>query len=468
MPREFRKSADFFLEWMARILDSADESPVLPRVDGQKLRDLLTEPLPLESQPLERIDAGLRAISENYRRNEHPRFFGYVCASVDPLGAWADAVCSMLNQPMTAWRSAPAATEIERLVLRWIDELTGFDGPGSGILTSGGSMANFNAAAAALNRCQRQSQAARDHCVLYLTGECHVSVLKAARVLGIAERCVRFVDQDAQRRMVPEALSAAIERDRRQGLAPACVCATAGTANAGAIDPLEAIADICAREKVWMHIDGAYGAPAAMTEDYRWLRKGFRQADSLSIDPHKWLFVPFDAGCLLTRDEQALERTFSLSSEYIAVTEKGPIESFAFFDQGLEMSRRFRGLKIWMLLKLRGVDEIRRTIARNIELRRHLDRLIEREPRLERISSDLSISCFRFLPPGISDDDRLNACNRRILEEINREGEFFMSPTTLDGIYCLRVCIVNFRTRQADIEALVERILRSGGEIVPD
>jgi len=287
-----------------------------------------------------------------------------------------------------------------------------------------------------------------------------VSMRKALALLGVPASNVHILDVDEHRRMKADDVRDRMLQDRAAGRTPAVVCASAGTANTGAIDPLGDLADACSELGVWLHVDGSYGAPAVLTDAYRWMAHAFARADSLSLDPHKWLFAPPDAGCILVRDDAALRRAFMLHSEYTTVTETDPIERYAFFDRGLEMSRRFRGLKIWMILKYRGVDAIADVIARNIATRAYLDSRIAAEPRLESLGSELSIACFRYLPEDAAVD--ADVLNRRIIERILDEAECYMSPTELDGRYALRVCIVNFRTQPSDIDFLLERVLSLG------
>ena len=375
----------------------------------------------------------------------------------------ADAMASTVNQLVTAWRSSPPAIEIERLVLRWLDELVGFGASGSGLLVSGGSMANFNALACAVTRAELHANlppGSRHRLTVYMSREGHVSMKKAVQLLGIPPDNLRLLDIDDQRRLQTDALRSQTEEDRATGLIPAAVCASSGTANTGTIDPLNDVADICEEHRVWFHIDGSYGAPAVMTEDYAWMAEAFGRADSLSLDPHKWLFVPADAGCVLIRDEEISRRTFTLFSEYTTVTQTDPIERFAFFDHGIEMSRRFRGLKVWTILKARGADRIAEVIQHDIDLRRHLDARIDAEPRLEPLGSELSIACFRYVPDNDVPVERLNVINQTIVETLVAEGRCYMSPTTLEGRYALRVCIVNFRTQREDVDFLVDQVLR--------
>ncbi|MCH9651402.1 MAG: aminotransferase class V-fold PLP-dependent enzyme [Deltaproteobacteria bacterium] len=463
---EFRRLGYGLVDKMAELLENESRDPVITETTGAQSRDLWNEPLPQAGTPFEELLAGpVAAITKTCRKNGHPRFFGYVSASADPVGVLADALASVLNQNMTAWRSAPGAAALERQVVRWLGELTGFQGGGHGLLTSGGSMANSIALSCALARTQQRAELPpedRSGLTLYLSRESHLSMPKAALALGIPPANIRRVDVDENRRLRLDSLQDRLRADLAAGLLPFCVCASAGTANTGIIDPLEEIARLCTEHDLWFHIDGAYGAPAVLTEDYRWMARAFSQADSLSLDPHKWLFAPLDVGCVLLRDSEASRRAFSHQTEYVAVQQTDPYESFAFFDHGPELSRRFRALKVWMILKARGTDALAAAIDNNIQLRRHLDSRIAHHPQLELLGSDLSISCFRFLPNSTTPAETLNALNRRILETLVREGRLFMSPTALEGRYSLRICIVNFRTTKPDIDFLLDEVLRVG------
>jgi glutamate/tyrosine decarboxylase-like PLP-dependent enzyme len=298
---------------------------------------------------------------------------------------------------------------------------------------------------------------------VYLSDEGHVSLRKAAQLLGLPPGQVHLLGVDADRRLRPDLLASRIALDRAEGLVPAAVCVSAGTANTGAIDPLDEVADLCAAHGIWYHVDGSYGAPAVLTSQYAWMARAFARADSLSLDPHKWLFVPCDAGCVLVRDAEATRRAFSHYSEYTAVTETDAIEQFALFDHGLEMSRRFRGLKVWTVLKARGADRIAAAIQHDIDLRARLDARVAVEPRLEALGSELSIACFRYCPAAPAGSD-VNGLNQRILANLVRDGRSYMSPTTLDKRFALRVCIVNFRTTADDIDFLLDDVLRLGAE----
>ena len=467
-PEEFARLGERLTELMLDAFEAECSEPVLPPISGPELRDLLDEPLLQQGTAPDDILSQWRdKVLPHCRRNGHPRFFGYVCTTADPLGVLADGMASALNQPVTAWRSAPAATEIERLAVRWLDTLVGFGGEGSGLLVSGGSSANFQGMACAVVRAEERAglpAGSRHRLTVYLSKEGHVSMRKAAQLLGVPPDQVRLLDIDTQRRLRPDALRLALGEDRDAGLVPAMIGVSAGTANTGAIDPLDEVAEIAEEQGVWLHIDGSYGAPAVLTEEYAWMARAFSKADSLSLDPHKWLFAPTDAGCILIRDDEDARRAFTLFSEYTEITQTDPIERYALFDRGLEMSRRFRGLKVWTILKGRGVDGIRGAVSHDIGLRRHLDNRIADHPRLESLGSELSIACFRYVPEHVTSEDTIDEVNRTILETLVSEGRCYMSPTTLEGRYSLRVCIVNFRTQVSDVDFLVDEVLRVGGD----
>lgn len=470
-PDELRRLGRRLIEEVGEILAEDRHDPILPDASGDEVRRAFDEPPPREGIPPERwgselLGESLAKVRRYNRRNGHPRFFGYVCSSADPVAVLADALASAMDQIPTAWRSAPAATEVERRVVTWLDELVGFDsrlddehGIASGQLTSGGSAANLHGLLCALVDAEPEPGERRD-LVVYLSEEGHASMAKAARTLGIRPGNLRSIPVDDKWRMRPDALGDAIRADRDAGRIPACVGASAGTTNTGAIDPLDEIADVCEEHGVWLHVDGAYGAPAAMTERHAHLRRSFARADSLSLDPHKWLFAPFDAGCTLVRDRRAAARAFDISGAYLEEAETDPIEGYAFFHEGLELSRRFRALKVWWTLKARGADAVAREIDRHCRLREHLDARLEAEPRLERVGSGLSITAFRYL--ASEDEEENDKANRRILDAIVREGRIFMSPTVLRGRFCLRAAFLNFRTRVEDVDLLVDEVLRHG------
>src|SRR5215217_3888068 len=368
-----------------------------------------------EGVPLDQLFKECRAIMDLSRHNGHPRFFGYVASPSTPIGAYADLIASALNANITCWRSGPAGTEIERMVVRWLGSLIGYDRDANGLLTSGGSMANMIALLIA-NRRKSGRNTARHGLwnsgpamTLYASEEAHLSIAKAADILGFGRDHVRVIACDERQRMRVHRLRESIEADQREGLRPFCVVGSAGTVNTGVIDPLAEIADVAAEFDLWFHVDGAYGAPGVLDERKKDLFAGLERADSVSLDPHKWLYVPVDAGCLLFRDAAIARAAFSTEdADYIKTHGYSDEEAFAFWDYGVELSRRFRALKVWMTLQYYGSRRIAEAISEDIALAAYLGELVSSADDFELLAPvELSICCFRYVASD-ADLDRLN------------------------------------------------------------
>ena len=392
------------------------------------------------------------------RDNGHPRMFGYVQSSGTFAGALADFLASALNQNVTSWRSAPSATTVERQVIGWLKEIVGFDG--DGLLVSGGSMANFVAIAAAMTAAHpevagRGVRALPGDPVIYASALAHMSIPKAAAMAGLGRTAVRKIPVDADGRMEVDALDRAIAHDRSAGRVPVCVVANAGDVNIGAVDPLDAIAVVCQRHDVWLHADAAYGGFAMLAPSARAQFKGLEQVDSMSLDPHKWLFVPVDSGCVLVRDAAALRRAFSYAADYVDVVATPEMSEYAFWDYGPELTRRFRALKIWFALKAYGTRAIAAVVERNIQLAHRLAALIDESDDFERLAPvTLSIVCFRYVRGGGDLDVR----NRELMLRVQRAGNAYLSNAMVGNAFALRACIVNHRTREEDLTALLDEI----------
>ena len=362
-----------------------------------------------------------------------------------------------------------AATYVEHAVLSWIREIVGFPATSGGILTSGGSVANL--IGLAVMRDVKTSGEVRARGIggvgptltVYASTEGHSCIQKAIELLGIGHAHLRRVAVTADWRMDLRALRQQIADDRAAGLMPACVAATAGTVNTGAIDPLSDIADLCEAENIWFHVDAAYGGPAAVLPELMELYRGIERADSLAFDPHKWMYVPVECGCALVRDSRAMRDAFSLVPPYLR--DEAALPWFSEF--GIQQSRGFRALKLWFALKQIGVDGYRQAIARDIGLARTLQQRLRELPDFELVAAGpLSVTCFRYLPRAFSgnaaDGDRLN---RRLLELVQSDGEVFLTGTELAGRFVLRACIVNFRTTEQDLEALIETVRMAGERV---
>ncbi len=481
-PEELRELSSRVNELVLKYFSEVSDWPVFPETFAGDTLGQVGATLQAEAEPVERLINDCQTILRNSRHNGHPRFFGYVASPATPVGAFADLIASALNSNVTSWRSGPAATEIERTVVRWLGSLIGYDDDARGLLTSGGSMANMTALLIA-QRVKTGRVAARKGLwgseapmTVYASEQVHMSIPKAADILGFGREQVRLISCDNQFRMNVTLLRERVAADLQSGLKPFCVVASAGTTNTGAVDPLSAIADVAKEFALWFHVDGAYGAPAALDETKRRLFVGLERADSISLDPHKWLYAPLDCGCLLFRDEAQARVAFGdEDADYIKVLEQDADESFAFWNYGPELSRRFRALKIWLTLRYYGVRRIAAAISEDNALAEYLAQLVEDAEDFELLSQpQLSICCFRYLPPGlrlqpeegstyIKFEEELNQLNEKVMHAVQRGGRAYLSSATIHGKFALRACITNFRTTRADLEQTLQ-IIREAAE----
>ena len=418
------------------------------------------------------LDEATRLLFEHSLFNGHPRFFGYITSSPAPIGALADLLASAVNQNVGAWRLSPMATEIEAQTIRWIAELTGFPADGDGVLVSGGNMANFACflaarAAKAANVQTAGLRAAEAPLRVYASTETHTWIQKAADMFGLGTDAIRWIDVDAEQRMDVGALERQIVADRQDGALPLLVVGTAGTVSTGVVDPLAEIGAICRRHDVWFHVDGAYGALAARVPGAPESLRALADADSVAVDPHKWLYAPLEASCALVRRRGDLLRAFSYHPSYYHFGD----EVTNFHDYGPQNSRGFRALKVWLALKQVGWSGYRQMIGEDMRLSRRLHALVQQHPDFEALTQHLSIATFRYVPGdlkasvGTHDTEQyLERLNQELLSRVERGGEAFLSNAVVNGRFALRACIVNFRTSEADIEALPPLLARIGRE----
>jgi len=447
------------------------ERPVLASNYAGKTKEAVAVELPLEGRPLDQLIDECRTVMDLSRHNGHPRFFGYVASPSTPIGAYADLIASALNANITCWRSGPAGTEIEQLVVRWLGSLIRYDENAKGLLTSGGSMANMIALLIASRRKSGVETARKGlwnagaPLTIYASEEVHMSIPKAADILGFGRDQVRVVGCDERQRMRVDQLVLRIKADLENGFRPFCVVASAGTVNTGAVDPLAEIADVTREFDLWLHVDGAYGAPGVLDQRKSALFAGLERADSVSLDPHKWLFVPVDAGCLLFRDSVAAATALSTEeADYIKVHGLTEDAAFAYWDYGVELSRRFRALKVWLTLGYYGSRPIAEAISEDNSLAAYLGELVSAVDDFELLAPvELSICCFRYVVKDASESE-LDRLNEKIMAAVQQGGRAYLSNATVNGKFALRACITNFRTTKADIEetlAVVREAARS-------
>jgi aromatic-L-amino-acid decarboxylase len=454
---EFRAIAEGVNRLAAEFLSSLDDRQT---VSATSATDTAAFGVPLAEKGVgEAVLRDLEAIAEHVRAPTGRRL-PYVVGSGDPIGALGDLYASVLNQNVTAWRSAPAAVAIERTVVEWLAEAIGCSGF-AGTFTSGGSLGNLMALAMA-----RESRApANEHGgqggVVYASEEVHMSIPKAVAMLGLGRANLRLIPVENTMRIDVPALEAAIAHDREAGARGIALVGSAGTIMSGAIDPLTELADVAQRHDLWFHIDGAYGAAAALASPEKFV--GMSRADSISLDAHKWLYQPLDCSVLLYRDASIARQTFAYSAEYVKTATDDPVEGFAFFDQTIELSRRFRALKLWLSLRYHGLGAFRAAIAENLAQAKLLAELVEAEPSLELLAPvDLSAVCFRWRNANV---DTLNDRNEAILRDVNQAGHVWLSNASVRGDVGLRVCITNHRTTEQDVHTIVEEVLAAADRV---
>ena len=463
-PEEMARAAALTQRFMADYHSGLAQRPVYPRVDRDALARLMAAPLPEEGCRLEDLFEELDAvILPNATHTAHPRFLPYVQPSPNAVSPFAEAVAATLNQNCNLWTLSPAANAVEQTVIRWFADLFGLGETAGGLIASGGSMANLIALTAARDR--HLGAAARGAglqgrpapLVLYTSDQTHSSIDKAVSILGLGVDHLRRIPADDAFRLRPDLLQDAVERDRARGLEPFCVVANAGTVMTGAIDPLAALAGICRAQGLWLHVDGAYGALTALSPRHRQALAGIELADSLSLDPHKFLFTSFEAGCVLVRDAAALRHAFSSTPSYLALEEDADFVDFA--NYGPQLSRGFKALKVWWSLRRFGSKAFAGVIERMMELARQMGAQAEQSEDFELLAPvTLNCVCFRL----VALDDR---GNEAVLRRLVESGKAFLGPARIGDRFGLRACFMNLRTTPDDVAAIMAEIARLGRNV---
>lgn len=477
-PNEFRRAGHDLIEQIAVFLEALPHKKITRGEKPKEIRALLGDnSLPQRGVSAEHLfEIVPKLLFEHSLFNGHPRFMGYVTASGAPIGALADMLAATINPNCGAYSLSPIATEIEKQTIRWIAELIGYPSDCGGILVSGGNMANFVGFLAG-----RTAKAGWDvrkegihknsvKMTAYCTDQIHTWLEKGMDLFGFGTDAIRKIPKDEQSRMKTDVLEMQIQKDFEAGFLPFLVVGTAGSVSKGAIDPLYDISVICKKYKLWLHVDGAYGAPAAALQEAPGQLKGLSEADSVAVDPHKWLYNPLEAGCTLVRNPKHLSDTFSFHPEYYHFDGSEEDPSTNFYELGPQNSRGFRALKVWLSLQQAGREGFVQMIRDDIALSRELFKLVSHHPDLEAFTNELSITTFRYKPldlnlQGKHAEEYLNQLNEALVTELQQNGEVFLSNAIIDGKYCLRACIVNFRITLNDIEVIPEIVIRTGRAI---
>ncbi|MFO8099841.1 MAG: aminotransferase class I/II-fold pyridoxal phosphate-dependent enzyme [Salinibacter sp.] len=435
-----------------------EEDASIGRSPGrEELEQRLREDLPETGQdPHAVLDQVEADILPNTMRVDHPRFFGFVPGPNNFVSVLADALVSGFNVFSGTWISGAAAAQVELVVVDWLRRLCGLPETAGGLFTSGGSMANVTGLAAARHAVLDDEV---EGAVAYCSDQTHTSVDRALRLLGFGPDQLRRLPPDAQYRLDPDALAEAVRADRAAGRQPFCVIANAGTTNTGAVDPLPALADVAERHDLWLHVDGAYGAAAVICERGRKQLAGLDRADSLTLDPHKWLFQPFEIGGVLVREQKHLRRAFRIEAEYLEDA-VGELDEVNYSDYGIQLTRSFRALKLWMTLKVFGRQGVARAVARGFERAEQAERLFREHPDWRVVTpAQMGILSFRYSPEGMA-PATADALTRRLPQALKEEGTAMVTKTTLDGRPVLRLCPINPRTTAEDVRQTVDALDR--------
>ena len=474
---EFQKIGYQLIDTISVFFDDLPDKKVTTSKSPKELQQVLGNlSLPENGMPTdELISSASKLLFDHSLFNGHPKFFGFITSSPAPIGALADLLASSLNANVGGQILSPMATEIEKQTIRWLAEFIGVSPSYGGVLVSGGNMANFTAFLAARTAKAPKSikeeglSGSSKKLITYCSKSTHTWIDKAAILFGHGSKSIRWIPTDSSNKMNIHALEQNIKDDFKNGLQPFMVVGTAGDVSTGVVDNLEAIAAVCKSKELWFHIDGAYGVPAAVIPELTGLFKGIKDADSIALDPHKWLYSPLEAGCTLVKDPKHLIDTYSSHPEYynFSLSEEGG--SVNYFEYGLQNSRGFRALKVWLALQQVGRSGYTKLIKEDIELSKYFFTLAKNHPNIEAVTQNLSITTLRFIPVGFEESNKkreeyLNTLNEELVNTLQSGGEMFLSNAIVGNKYCLRTCIVNFRTTKKDIEECIEIIVKVGSQ----
>jgi len=454
-PEEFRRHAHRVADWIADYLANSSQFPVLARVQPGEISAALPATSPARGEPFDTIFSDFeRILVPGITHWNHPGFFAYFAITGSAPGILAEFLSAALNVQAMLWRTSPAATELEEVTLSWLRQLLGLPSTFEGVIYDTASISTLHALAAARERTMPSVRelglAGRDDMPrlrVYCSDQTHSSIDKAVILLGLGQQSVRKIPSDSEYRMRADALAQAVADDRAHGWQPLAVVATVGTTSSTSVDPVPAIADLCGRESIWLHVDAAYAGVAAMVPGREEILQGAELADSLVVNPHKWLFTPFDLSVLYCRHMDVIRSAFALTPEYLKTIEAAPVRNL--MDTGIQLGRRFRALKLWMVLRHFGADGLRDRLAEHMRLAQLFASWVDESPDFERLAPvPFSVVCFRARAQEREDTDRLN---ERILEAVNATGEIFISHTRLDGRYALRLAIGNLHTTESHV-----------------
>ncbi|HSF19266.1 MAG TPA: pyridoxal-dependent decarboxylase [Vicinamibacteria bacterium] len=468
--REFRELGHDLVDRLADYLESVEEHSLYPRATPAEIEALFDEPLPWDGSPADKVLAELEAkLLPNCTHVNHPGYFGLITPSPSPVGILGDFITSTLNQNVGAYSIAPAGVAMERRTIRWLTDLAGYGEGAGGNLTSGGMMANFTGLKLARDWAsgdRAQSDGLKHSWAVYASEERHVSVDKAVDAVGVGRKQLRALPTDQRFALRIDALEEAIAQDKRAGIRPMCIVGMAGTTNTGAIDDLSTLRGIADRERMWLHVDAAYGGGMLLSRKWPGL-PGLERADSITIDPHKWFFAPLDVGAILVKDENRLERSFGLEPPYLKDNRDTTGERYQYYARGFEQSKRLRSLKVWMSLKRYGGKTIGTWVDRNVEQAKHLYEIVSRSQQFRAATEPrMSAICIRYEPSRALEENALGRLHKEVATRIEDRGRFWLSTTFLKGKWWFRICPVNIRTRLEHMDALFAELQQTCADVL--
>ena len=454
---DFRRHAHELVDWMADYMNSVREFPVLSQVHPGDIKKQLPEAPPAKSESFDKIAHDFNEIiMPGMTHWQSPRFHGYFPANSSPPSVLAEMLMATLGAQCMIWQTSPAAAELEEVVMNWLGQMIGIPDGWHGVIQDTASTATLTSLLTARElkskfQISNKGFTGNEGFTIYGSTETHSSIDKAVRIAGLGTDCLRKVAVTNEYAIDPAALAAAIEQDLKNNFKPLAVVATLGTTGSTAIDPIKEIGEICRRHGIWFHVDAAFAGSALLLEDMRWMIEGIEQVDTFVFNPHKWLFTNFDCSAYYVKDKEALVRTFEILPEYLKTREPSPVNNYR--DWGVPLGRRFRALKLWFVIRSYGVDGLKSLVKKHIDLAHEFASWIESSDDFELLAPvPVALVCFRYHPGDIDDPVELDKYNERILHEVNRTGDIFITHTKLSGIYSLRFVCANLRVEHSDVE----------------
>ena len=459
-PEEFKSTGYKLIDWIADYFENLETKPVLPSINPGDIKKQLPSAPPVNPEKMDDIIADIdKVIMPGMTHWNHPDFMAYFNSTSSSAGVLAELLSAAFNVNGMLWRTSPSSAELERVTLDWLKQMVGIPQDFWGIIYDTASVSSLHAVAAAreqvpgLNIRERGMAGRADipPLRLYCSEHAHSSIDKAAITLGVGTKGVRKIPADKNFRMIPEELEKAIKEDKQNGWLPFCCVATVGTTSTTSIDPVRKIGEICGRENIWLHIDAAYGGTAAIIPEMKYILDGIELADSIVVNPHKWMFTPIDISAFYTKKPKVLKRAFSLVAEYLKTNDDSEAENL--MDYGIQLGRRFRSLKLWFVIRYFGVDGIVNILREHLRLAKLFAEWIQAHPKFEKMAQvNFGVVCFRFHPPEINSEDELNELNERLMNNINDTGKLFISHTKIEGKFIIRLSVSGLRTEEKNVK----------------